>query len=79
MGITDIDDKIIKRSASQNEDWQQLARLYEREFFEEMSLFNVRPPVMSCRVSDHVPEIINFVQRIKDGGFAYVTSDGNFS
>ena len=36
MNITDIDDKIIRKSIEQNVDYLQISRKYETEFFEDM-------------------------------------------
>ena len=41
MGITDIDDKIIRRSHEQNlKDFRELAGFYEREFYQDMQHLN---------------------------------------
>eukprot|EP00981_Chlorochromonas_danica_P001924 scaffold398_cov177-Ochromonas_danica.AAC.23 len=36
----------------------------------------VNRPSAVLRVTEHIPEIINFIQRLIDQGFAYTTSDG---
>ena len=38
MNITDIDDKIIKRSNEFNEEFTAFARKWENQFFEDMKL-----------------------------------------
>lgn len=42
-----------------------------------MLSLNVLPPTVTTRVSEYVPEIIEFVQKIIDNGYAYATSDGS--
>jgi hypothetical protein len=79
MGITDIDDKIIKRAAECKEDPRRLADHYEEEFFEDMANLNIMLPTLVTKVTNFVPEIINFIQRIIDQGQAYSTKDGKFS
>lgn len=77
MGITDIDDKIIKRSIEEKKDFMELSRFYENEFFDEMKKLNVRAPYLSCRVTEYIPEIIQFISNIVDKDGAYVTDDGS--
>jgi len=36
MNVTDIDDKIIKRSWEQNKPFNELSRHFETEFFDDM-------------------------------------------
>jgi cysteinyl-tRNA synthetase len=47
------------------------AHRYEREFLDDMRALGVRPPDAMARVSEHVPEIVAFIQRIAANGFAY--------
>nr|CAH7726850.1 unnamed protein product [Callosobruchus chinensis] len=72
MNITDIDDKIIKR-ARQN-------HLYEKYVNEKHSLENViadarkvliLPPNVLTRVSEYIPEIIAYIEKIISNGYAY--------
>lgn len=48
-----------------------LARHWEEEFYKDMAALNVLPPDVVTRVSEYVPEIVEYVQRIIDQGFAY--------
>lgn len=77
MNITDIDDKIIKKATERGEDWRQIAKTYEKSFFDSMTKLNVRVPNVIIRVSDVMPQIIDYIQKIIDNGFAYVTDDGS--
>lgn len=77
MNITDIDDKIIKKSIETQEPWLQLAKRFEAEFWKDMDSLNVCRPDIILRVSERVPEIITFVQRLLDQKAAYVANDGS--
>lgn len=57
-------------------DFQTLAKHFEKRFFEDMARLNVAPPMVKLRVSDHIPHIISFVQRLIDKGIAYVVPSG---
>ena len=88
MGLTDVDDKIINRamdtdtslgkSSSPNSNvlFLQLARKFEKEFFEDLDKLNVLRPSAVTRVSEHMEEIINYIATICKNGYGYETEDG---
>uniref|UniRef100_A0A8C3TR45 cysteine--tRNA ligase n=1 Tax=Catharus ustulatus TaxID=91951 RepID=A0A8C3TR45_CATUS len=77
MGITDIDDKIIKRANEMNISPVALARIYEEDFKQDMAALKVLPPTVYMRVTDNIPQIISFIKKIVSSGQAYATSQGN--
>jgi cysteinyl-tRNA synthetase len=77
LGLTDVDDKIIDRAASTGVSPGALARRFEAEFVEDMCRLNVRAPSAMSRVTDHVPQIVAFVERLVARGHAYRAGDGS--
>lgn len=77
VNITDVDDKIIKRSREDGiADPLDLARYYENEFWEDMDALNVLRPDVICRVSEHVEStIVPYIEQILRAGMAYVIPD----
>ena len=76
QNITDIDDKIINRSKESGIPASQLARKFEKRYKEDMLKLNVNGVNLFARATDHVPEILDQIQRLIDKGFAYETEDG---
>ncbi|XP_066983899.1 probable cysteine--tRNA ligase, mitochondrial isoform X3 [Macrobrachium rosenbergii] len=77
MGVTDIDDKIIKRAHEMKVDFRELSKFYEEEFFADMDRLRVLRPSLAPRVTEHVPFITAFIQKILDNKLAYTVSDGS--
>jgi cysteinyl-tRNA synthetase len=73
MNITDIDDKIIQRSNEKGVDFSMHARYYESLFWKDMQELNVELPDIITRVSEYIPEVIEFIQGIIQNGYAYVS------
>ena len=71
QNVTDIDDKIIIRSAEKGIPFRELAAKYEAEFVEDMLLLGVPLPDLVTRVSEYVPEILKFIQGLIDNNVAY--------
>lgn len=71
MNITDVDDKIIKKANERQEPFEKISQFYEREFLEDMQALNILPADYVTRVSEYMPEIIEYIQTIVKNGFAY--------
>lgn len=77
MGITDIDDKIIKKSIETKTHFTNIAKQFEHEFWLDMTSLNIEKPMIITRVSEHIGTIENFIQKLIDSEMAYVTLDGS--
>ncbi|XP_003745635.1 probable cysteine--tRNA ligase, mitochondrial [Galendromus occidentalis] len=76
MNITDIDDKIIRRSKETQRSSVDIAREFEKSFFEDLKSLQVKPPSIVLRVTENVPLIVDFIQKLLESGCAYQISDG---
>ena len=75
--FTDVDDKIINRAKEECKDFMEIADRYIARYYEDMQSIGVRPADVEPRVTDHIPEIIELVQKLIEKGFAYATPEGN--
>lgn len=67
-------DKKHGKNVTDNSIFASLPRHYEAEFHKDMTALNILPPNVLTRVSEYVPEIIDFIKKIIDNGFGYVSN-----
>ena len=75
--ITDVDDKIIKRAQQNNETFEQLTERTINMMHEDFAALKILPVDIEPKVSTHMPEIIDIIQRLIDKEHAYVASNGD--
>jgi len=75
--VTDIDDKILVKSAEAGRDWWAHAYRYEQEFTAAYDALNVLRPTYEPRATGHILEMIALIQRLVDTGHAYPAEDGS--
>jgi cysteinyl-tRNA synthetase len=74
--VTDIDDKILKRASERGEPPAELARRFEQAYREDTQQLGLLEPDCEPRVSDHLGEITELIERLIARGAAY-ESDGD--
>ena len=75
--VTDIDDRILEKSKSENMPWWALAFKYEQEFQKAYALLNVLPPTYEPRATGHITQMIELMQALIANGAAYVPGNGD--
>ncbi|UJS22737.1 cysteine--tRNA ligase [Thiothrix winogradskyi] len=75
--ITDIDDKIIKRAAENNEPMDALTQRFIDAMHEDEDALNVRRPTSEPRATGNVPEMLAMIQTLLDKGMAYQGKNGD--
>lgn len=80
QNFTDVDDKIINRAREEHLTAKEVSEKYIEEYYKDAAALNVTKADVHPRVSEHIPEIIEFVQTLIDKGYAYeVNGDVYFS
>ncbi|MDF1604927.1 cysteine--tRNA ligase [Nocardioides sp. YIM 152315] len=75
--VTDIDDKILAKSADQGLEWYELAYRMTRELERAYDALNVAPPTYEPAATGHIPEMVVLIQELIERGHAYVAADGS--
>ena len=88
--VTDIDDKILEKSAASygedflpsadypaEEPWFALAYRFEQAFHEAYDALGVRRPRYEPRATGHMTEMFELIRRLIDAGHAYSATDGS--
>jgi cysteinyl-tRNA synthetase len=78
MNLTDIDDKIIRGAAAEGISTGELAERYAARFLEDADALGMTRPDILPRATEHIPQIVDLVARLRDGGHAYQTEDGSW-
>ena len=86
MNITDVghlvsdadegEDKMLKGAREQKKTPWEIAEYYTRVFMEDTDALNIEKPEIICKATDHIPEMIAFVEELVKKGYGYETSDG---
>lgn len=76
QNFTDVDDKIINRAKEEGISAPEVSEKYIKEYFNDAEALNVLKADVHPKVSEHIPEIIDFVQTLIDKGYAY-EADGD--
>jgi cysteinyl-tRNA synthetase len=74
--VTDIDDKILAKSAEAGVPWWAWASLNDRAFSEAYAALGCLPPTYDPRATGHITEMITLMQTLIAGGHAYA-ADGD--
>jgi len=73
---TDVDDKIINKAREQKKDSLEISEQYIVEFRKDMDALGIRIPDGTPKVTEHIPQIIKFIEGLVANGSAYVADDG---
>ena len=84
MNITDVghlvsdadegEDKMLKSAREENKTPQEIAEHYTKLFFEDLKSLNIETPEIICKATEHIPEMIEYVKKLIENGYAYETS-----
>ena len=84
MNITDVghlvsdgdegEDKMIKSAKEEHKTPLEIAEHYTKLFFQDLKDLNIEMPEIICKATDHIPEMLEYVKKLLENGYAYETS-----
>ena len=84
MNITDVghlvsdadegEDKMLKSAREMQKSPYEIAKYYTKLFMEDLEKLNVEKPEVICKATDHIEDMIKYVQKLLENGYAYETS-----
>lgn len=69
--FTDVDDKMINEARAEGITVPELAERYINAYLEDTNALNIEPATLHPRATHEIKEIIAFVQKLIDKGYAY--------
>ena len=69
--VTDVDDKINAAAKAENIDIAVLTARYLSAYLEDMDTLGVQPPDLAPRVTEHIPQIVDLIERLVKTGHVY--------
>lgn len=76
MNLTDIDDKIIKKSLEEKIPYSEVAKKYSEAFFEDINRLRIKPADVYPKATENIDEILSMIKSLVDNNSAY-NVDGN--
>lgn len=84
MNITDVghlvsdgddgEDKMLKSAREEKKTPLQIAEYYTKLFFEDLEELNIERPEIICKATEHINEMLEYVKKLMENGYAYETS-----
>ncbi len=78
MNITDVDDRILNNAAAAGISIGEYSERYEQAFFEDMEALRVERPEVMARATEHIPRMVELMQKLAAAGAAYQAEDGSW-
>jgi len=69
--VTDVDDKINAAAKAENIDIAVLTTRYLSAYLEDMGTLGVQPPDLAPRVTEHIPQIVDLIERLVKTDYVY--------
>ena len=76
QNFTDVDDKIINRAQNENLSAEDISNRYIENYFRDFDRLNIKRATNYPKATEHIEDIIEFVQKLIEKEIAYVSKNG---
>ena len=76
QNFTDVDDKIINRATKENVSAEEISNKYIKNYFRDFDGLNIKRATTYPKATEHIDEIIKFVERLIEKDIAYISKNG---
>jgi cysteinyl-tRNA synthetase len=76
QNFTDIDDKIINRAQNEKLPAEEISNRYIQNYFRDFDQLNIKRATNYPKATEHIEDIIDFVQKLIEKDIAYVSDNG---
>jgi cysteinyl-tRNA synthetase len=76
MNLTDVDDRIIQKSAAAGISVREYTERYIQAFLDDMNALRLEAPEEIVRATDHIEDMVSLIERLQQKGMTY-TSEGS--
>jgi cysteinyl-tRNA synthetase len=76
QNFTDVDDKIINRANAENTTADKISKKYIENYFKDFDGLNVKRATNYPKATEHIDEIIKFIEKLIKKDIAYATKNG---
>lgn len=77
MNLTDVDDKTIRGAIAAGKSLDEYTSGYKQAFFDDLKVLNIEPVEHYPAATDHIPEMIELIEKLIEKGYAYKSDDGS--
>ena len=77
MNVTDVDDRIIKGARAEATTIGELSERYRKMLVSDMQTLGMTMPDFMPKATENIPQMVELIQKLLDGGHAYRTDDGS--
>src|ERR1700726_4882588 len=78
MNLTDVDDRIIQKSAAAGVSIREYTDKYIQAYLEDRRALNLEPPEYVARATEHIDDMVELIQRLTAKGFTYVSEGSTY-